>query len=232
MLFPPPPRRAFPLIFARAWIKKLGMNTTIKQSTDARAFTLIELLIVVAIIAILAAIAVPNFLEAQTRSKVSRVKADQRTMATAIEAYRVDTNSYPPDGNDIDPFNYANYDVAARQIPLTTPIAYITSIPHDVFHTSVMTNPMLLALFPSPTGPYTFAYLNYGNYYGIPMPAVPEPANAGEPKNWAFVSFGPNQEFDTFSVTNLLEYDPTNGTTSKGDIIRFGGEPFEPVPTP
>ena len=62
-----------------------------------KAFTLIELLIVVAIIAILAAIAVPNFLEAQVRSKVSRVKADMRSMRTAMEAYRVDYNRYLPD---------------------------------------------------------------------------------------------------------------------------------------
>jgi len=60
-----------------------------------KGFTLIELLIVVAIIAILAAIAVPNFLEAQVRSKVSRAKADQRSLATAIESYFVDNNLYP-----------------------------------------------------------------------------------------------------------------------------------------
>lgn len=60
-----------------------------------KGFTLIELLIVVAIIAILAAIAVPNFLEAQVRAKVSRVKNDQRSLATGIETYYVDNNQYP-----------------------------------------------------------------------------------------------------------------------------------------
>ncbi len=60
-----------------------------------RAFTLIELLIVVAIIAILAAIAVPNFLEAQVRAKVSRAKSDMRTIVTGLESYYVDNNHFP-----------------------------------------------------------------------------------------------------------------------------------------
>jgi prepilin-type N-terminal cleavage/methylation domain-containing protein len=63
---------------------------------SSKGFTLIELLIVVAIIAILAAIAVPNFLEAQTRSKVTRVKADMHSLRTAIESFYVDHNAAPP----------------------------------------------------------------------------------------------------------------------------------------
>ena len=43
----------------------------------------------------LAAIALPNFLEAQVRSKVSRVKNDLRTVAVALESYRLDNTAYP-----------------------------------------------------------------------------------------------------------------------------------------
>src|SRR5512138_2972355 len=99
-----------------------------------KAFTLIELLIVVAIIAILAAIAVPNFLEAQIRSKVSRVKADMRSVATAMEAYTTDFNRYPPD------YQYAlivtTRDLNSylpRLIVLSTPVAYMSAIPEDAF---------------------------------------------------------------------------------------------------
>src|ERR1700726_3510319 len=58
-------------------------------------FTLIELLIVIEIIGILAAIAIPNLLNAVQRGKQKRSMSDMRAIATAVEAYAVDLNYYP-----------------------------------------------------------------------------------------------------------------------------------------
>ena len=59
-----------------------------------KGFTLIELMIVIAIIGILAAIAIPQFSAYRTRSYNSAAQADLRNAATAQEAYYVDNQTY------------------------------------------------------------------------------------------------------------------------------------------
>ena len=61
---------------------------------NEKGFTLIELMIVIAIIGILAAIAIPQFSAYRTRSFNSAAQADLRNAATAQEAYFVDNQTY------------------------------------------------------------------------------------------------------------------------------------------
>ncbi len=55
-------------------------------------FTLVEIMIVVAIIALLAAIAVPGFLRARKRSQASRILNDLRMIDSAVDQYAIETN--------------------------------------------------------------------------------------------------------------------------------------------
>ena len=61
---------------------------------NEKGFTLIELMIVIAIIGILAAIAIPQFAAYRTRSYNSAAQSDLKNAATAQEAYYIDYNTY------------------------------------------------------------------------------------------------------------------------------------------
>jgi prepilin-type N-terminal cleavage/methylation domain-containing protein len=62
------------------------------RSRPNEAFTLVEIMIVVAIIALLAAIAVPGFLRARKRSQASRVLNDLRLIDNACDMYAIENN--------------------------------------------------------------------------------------------------------------------------------------------
>jgi len=173
----------------------------------AYAFTLIELLMVVAIIAILASIAVTNFLEAQARAKCSRAENDMRTIATALESYRIDNSRYPPT-----PMSSLD-DRDKRLSFLTTPISYLSAIPTDVF---VKDKPQGYAFWS--------ANLNDAMKFSPVYAYLPDEGN--RKGRWALFSRAPDVDYEVAVEEGgsglLMYYEATNGTTSNGDLMRFG----------
>ncbi|MFH1737847.1 MAG: prepilin-type N-terminal cleavage/methylation domain-containing protein [bacterium] len=184
-----------------------------KQSS----FTLIELLIVVAIIGILAAIAVPNFLNAQMKALVTRVQADMHAFEKAYDMYRLDQNSYPP---------HVMGHPKWQNKYVTTPIAYLSSVPQDPFQRGM--------------GAYSPDALSYthGSFHVDPCPGgrvAQNPALYQRVKNcqtvWTggdfsgstagyFWSPGPSMIHE--SNVGIL-YELSNGIKSAGDLVRVVG---------
>lgn len=183
------------------------------------AFTLIELLIVVAIIGILAAIAVPNFLNAQIRAKISRCKADMRSLSTALESYYIDWNTFPAPAWDYSIMAFLGFH------RLTSPIAYMSSIPDDPFGPSMENSGNLMR----------------GYEYGAGKGGVG--ANVNPMNTYIFESHGPgrveltigglatmNYPGSSWRSTSAhiligLIYQTSNGLASRGEIISIGGIP-------
>jgi len=210
------------------------------------AFTLIELLIVVAIIAILAAIAVPNFLEAQTRAKVARCKADMRSLATGIETYNIDYNAYLRCNRpafaikSADPGRPNHRPVFER---LTTPVSYLSGV--EAFTDPFKPKGVTKANWSGTPDAYNEADAKRAkiyNYYArntsgggqARWDELESGSDTAKPNWWFAESAGPegihfhgdklneNVGKDVFSVAM---YDATNGTVSRGTIWRAGGTP-------
>jgi type IV pilus assembly protein PilA len=71
------------------------MLTKIRRKLNKKGFTLIELMIVIAIIGILAAIAIPQFASYRQKSYNSASQSDLRNVKTNLEAYYADYQEYP-----------------------------------------------------------------------------------------------------------------------------------------
>lgn len=211
------------------------------------------LLLVVCLLALLLAALTPLFQRQRMRAAISRVKADQRSLVTAIESYFIDWMQYPPfgltegpartlpNGTVIAPsgntvhswlpagcgarriFTFAMPSNFAVPHVLTTPVAYITAWPQDLF---------------ADTLGATFGYYLPPRHSTDQRTGV---THVGPGNRWVVTSFGPDQDENapdgpgdlaavvervitdemnqpTAELLDLV-YDPSNGVWSNGDLV-------------
>lgn len=186
-----------------------------------RAFTYIELTLVGAIVAVLAAIAVPNFLEARIRAAVSRSKNDLALVKMGVEAYRLEQRRYPMNA-------VAGVPSPGDLVAITTPIAYMASLPRDFFTTNES------GKRGASRQTDDAATLNYYNAFQVRGEAGLQFTGDENPLGGGYIAgllwgLGPATAYpldpatsptkiSAEGVAELIAYDPTNGTTSRGDI--------------
>ena len=211
----------------------------------ASGFTLVELLIVMAIIGVLTAIAVPNYQEALTRSKVAKFQGDAKACETAIESYYADhsfyafSEGYPVKstcGNQTGTGSNDTSNPGIGYLPrcLTTPAAYLGKLPNDPFrnledvgqcyperrtylYSADSENLIRFRMY--------YVSITYAYAQGQTTVSNQRPTNAV----WMVSSTGPDGHRDQGPTSGGFPhssyptpYDPTNGINSMGDLFYFG----------
>jgi len=214
---------------------------------NTKGFSLIELLIVIAIISTITAIVVPNLMSANIRAKVSGVKADMGSIAIALEDYKVDHGEYPRDsrfsrstsyasdiiaqpnqafdgkngsdnGNDAIGLGYLIYAKAGFEP------TYLKRIAGDPFNESGKED------WDGTSGAHNHHYLYYTGKWNSDTGTFGECTSSDSPQYWALVSWGPDQDKDITNyvsaraavITGTKRYDSDSGITSDGDIVIMG----------
>ena len=95
-----------------------------KTSINAKGFSLIELLVVVAIIGLLAAIAIPQFLSYRAHAVDSQMKSDLKNAALAMDSYFAENKVYPTSVAAIVSVGFNQTDGVALTIAVPTPSSF------------------------------------------------------------------------------------------------------------
>lgn len=101
------------------------MEMTLKK-TSQTGFTLLEIMVVVAILGLLAAMIVPNVIGRGEQAKVKMAQVNMSSLASALESYRLDNNDYPTTEEGLEAL--VEQPESARSYP---PGGYIKKLPED-----------------------------------------------------------------------------------------------------
>jgi prepilin-type N-terminal cleavage/methylation domain-containing protein len=122
------------------------------NKNSASGFTLLELLVALAIIAILIAVAIPSFRAVQTEIKISRAQSELRMLQGAVETYYKDFGRYPGNPYSCYGWNWGDWE----GILINCSPHLIDNILHDPFNS-----------YTPPDNEYGYSTSETGKYYVI-----------------------------------------------------------------
>lgn len=187
-----------------------------------RAFTFVEIMLVGTIIAVLAAIAVPNFIEAQTRAEVARSKSELTSLKMGIESYRLEYRGYP--------LNQKTGEFSKDDLRvLTTPLAFLPTLPLDTMRRRRTRSERVVDRTPRPFGYLNLKQLDPEGSARLHDAAWDMKGGLLDALIWGH---GPHLDTPAFPPElkdsenpmqvlskSLIPYDPSNGTIALGHVF-------------